>query len=65
MGVSEFGEKLQRVTDVIHSYCRKWRLKAKVSKSTVMTFGNGSLEGSWKWGGTGSAKGIKVYILGD
>ena len=30
-----------------------------------MTFGKGSVEGSWKWGGTGSAKGIKVYILGN
>ena len=30
--------------------CRKWRLKANVSKSAVMTFGKGSVEGSWKWG---------------
>ena len=36
--------------DVVHSYCRKWRLKANGSKSAVMTFGKGSVEGSWKWG---------------
>ena len=35
---------------MVHSYCRKWRLKANVSKSTIMTFGMGSVEGSWKWG---------------
>ena len=39
VGVSESGEQLQRVIDVVHSYCRKWRLKANVSKSAVMTFG--------------------------
>ena len=50
VGVSESGEQLQRVIDVVHSYCRKWRLKAIVSKSAVMTFGKGSVEGSWKWG---------------
>ena len=35
---------------MVHCYCRKWRLKANVSKSAVMTFGKGSVEGSWKWG---------------
>ena len=49
VGVSESREQLQRVIDVVHSYCRKWRLKANVSKSTVITFGKGSVEGSWKW----------------
>ena len=48
VGVSESGEQLQRVRDVVNSYCRKWRLKANVSKSAVMTFGKGSVEGSWK-----------------
>ena len=65
VGVSESGEQLQRVIDVVHSYCRKWRLKANVSKSAVMAYGKGFVEGSWKWGGTGSAKGFEVYILGD
>ena len=50
VGVSESGEQLQRVIDVVHSYCRKWRLKANVSKSAVMTFGKGSVKGSWKLG---------------
>ena len=35
---------------VRESYCREWRLKANVSKSAVMTFGKGCVEGSWKWG---------------
>ena len=39
VGVSEFGEQLQRVIDVVHSYCRKWRLKANINNSAVMTFG--------------------------
>ena len=30
--------------------CRKWRLKANVSKTAVMAFGKGFVEGSWKWG---------------
>ena len=47
MGVSESEEQLQRVIDVVHIYCRKWRLKAN---SAVITFGNGSVEGSSKWG---------------
>ena len=50
VGVSESGEQLQRVIDVVHSYCRKWRLKANVSNSAVIAFGKGSVEGSWKWG---------------
>ena len=36
VGVSESGEQLQRVINLVHSYCRKWRLKANVSKSAVM-----------------------------
>ena len=38
-----------------------WRLKANVSKSAIMTFGKGSVEGRrQKWGGTRSAEGIKI-----
>ena len=37
VGVSEFGEQLQRVIDVVHSNCLKWKLKADVSKRVVMT----------------------------
>ena len=48
--VIESEEQLKRVIDVVHSYCRKLRLKANVRKSAVMTFGKGSVEGSWKRG---------------
>ena len=64
VGVSESGEQLQRVIDVVHSYCRKWRLKANVSKSTVMTFGKGSVEGSWKWGEQDLPRVSKCTYLG-
>ena len=50
---------------MVHSYCRKWRLKANVSKSAVMTFGKGFCKRQLEVGGTGFAEGIKVYILGD
>ena len=46
VGVIESGEQLQGVRDVV----LRWRLKANVSKSAVMTFGKGSVEDSWKWG---------------
>ena len=67
VGVSESGEQLQRVINVVCSSCRKWRLKANVSKSAVMTVGEGSVEGSWKWGEQELPRVyyIKVYILGD
>ena len=65
VGVSESGAQLERVIDVVHSYCKKWRLNANVSKSAVMVFGKVSIEGSWQWGGAGSAKGFEIYILGD
>ena len=64
VGVSQSGEHLQRAKGVVHSYGRKWRLKANVSKIVVIAFGKGSVEGSWKWGGTGSAEGIKYTYLG-
>ena len=64
VGVSESGEQLQRVIDVVHSYCRKWRLKANVTKSAVMTFGKGSVEGSWKWGEQDLPRVSKYTYLG-
>ena len=36
--------------DVVHVHCRKWRLKANVSKSAVMVFARESVDGPWKWG---------------
>ena len=64
VGVSESGEQLQKVIDVVHSYCRKWRLKANVSKSAVMTFGKGSVEGSWNWGEQDLPRVSKYTYLG-
>ena len=58
------GGQLQRVIDMVHSYCRKWRLKANVSKSAVMTFGKGSVEGSWKWGEQDLPRVSKYTYLG-
>ena len=63
VGVSESGEQLQRVKDVVHSYCRKWRLKANVSNSAVMT-GKSSVEGSWKWGEQDLPRVSKYTYLG-
>ena len=50
VGVSDSKESLQKLIDVVHGYCNKWRLKANVSKSAVMVFSRNSVEGGWKWG---------------
>ena len=50
VGVSDSGEELQKLIDVVHAYCCKWRLKANVSKSAVMVFARDAVEGDWKWG---------------
>ena len=34
VGVSDSGEELQKLIDVVHAYCCKWRLKANVNKSS-------------------------------
>ena len=31
-------ESLQKLIDVVYSYCSKWRLRANVNKSAVMVF---------------------------
>ena len=36
VGVSDSRESLQKLIDVVHRYCSKWRLKANVSKNVVM-----------------------------
>ena len=48
--VSDSMESLQKLIDVVHRYCNKWRLKANVSKSAVMVFSQNSVEFRWKWG---------------
>jgi hypothetical protein len=50
VGVSESKDQLQTLIDVVQAYCRKWRLKANVSKSAVMVFARESVDGAWKWG---------------
>ena len=50
VGVCGSKEGLQKLIDVVHKYCNKWRLKANVTKSAVMIFAKEVVEGSWKWG---------------
>ena len=38
VGISDSKESLQKLLDVVYSYCSKWRLRAIVSKSAVMVF---------------------------
>ena len=49
VGVSNSEEELQRLINVAHAYCCKWRLKANVSKSAVVVFARELVEGSWNW----------------
>ena len=49
VGVSDSGESLQKLIDVVHAYCCKWRLKGNVRKSAVMVCATESV-GVWKWG---------------
>ena len=48
VGVSKSKESLQKLIDVVHGYCNKWRLKAIVSKSAVMV--KFCRRDGWKWG---------------
>ena len=50
VGISDSKESLQKLLDVVYSYCSKWRLRANVSKSAVMVFSKDSVNGCWKWG---------------
>ena len=50
VGVSDSKESLQKLIDVVHGYCNKWRLEANVSKSAVTVYSKNSVEGGWKWG---------------
>ena len=62
VGVSDSGEELQKLIDVVHAYCCKWRLKANVSKSAVMVFATDTVEGDWKWGRTACLKFVSTHI---
>ena len=50
VGISDSKESLQKLLDVVYSYCSKWRLRANVSKSAVMVFSKDAANGCWKWG---------------
>ena len=50
VGVSDSKESLQKLIDVVYSYCSKWRLRANVIKSVVMVFSKDAVNGCWKWG---------------
>ena len=47
---SDSKESLQKLLDVVYSYCSKWRLRANVSKSAVMVFSKVAINGCWQWG---------------
>ena len=49
VGISDSKESLQELLDVVYRHCSKWRLRANVSKSTVMVFSKDAVNGSWKW----------------
>ena len=38
VGISDSKESLQKLLDVVYSYCSKWRLRANVRKSVVLVF---------------------------
>ena len=50
VGISDSKESLQKLLDVVYSYCSKWRLRENVSKSAVMVFSKIAVNGCWKWG---------------
>ena len=50
VGVSDSKENLQKLIDVVHGFCNRWRLRANVSKSAVMVFSRSSVKGDWVWG---------------
>ena len=48
VGISDSKESLQKLIDVVYSYCSKWRLQAYASKSAVMVFSKDTVNGCWK-----------------
>ena len=49
VGVGDSKESLQKLIDVVHSYCSKWRLRTSVSTSAVIIFSKDAANGCWKW----------------
>ena len=50
VGMSNSRENLQKLIDVVHKYCNRWRLKVNVSKYAVVVFSKSKVPGSWTWG---------------
>ena len=50
MGMSDSRENLQKLIDVVHKFCNRWKLKANVSKCAVVVFSKSKVPGSWTWG---------------
>ena len=50
VGITDSKESLQKLINVVHRYCNRWRLKANVGKSAVMVFSRNVVEGEWNWG---------------
>ena len=40
VGTSDSSENLQKLIDVVHKFCNRWRLKTNVSKCAVVVFSN-------------------------
>ena len=52
VGISDSSEKLQKLIDVVCTFCNRWRLKVNVSKCAVVVFLKSKVHtpGSWTWG---------------
>ena len=50
VGISDSNKSLQKLKNVVYSYCSKRRLRANVSNSAVMVFFKDAINGCWKWG---------------
>ena len=48
VGVNDSKKSMQKLIDVVHSYCSKWRLRVNVIKSAVMVFSKDAVNGCWK-----------------
>ena len=45
VGVSDSKESLQKLIDVVHGFCNRWKLRTKLSKSAVMVFSENMVKG--------------------
>ena len=64
VGVCDSEEELQRLINVAHAYCCKWKLRANVSKSAVVVFVKELVEESWNLGEQTLPKLSKYTYLG-